>query len=98
MAKKKEVGAEIKLLKSKVLAGKAVIGTERVLKGLKARNVTISKVFLASNCPQKAKAAVQHYAKLAKVPVVDYLELDNEELGILCKKSFLISVLGIIGE
>jgi ribosomal protein L30E len=95
MAKKKEINEEIKLLKAKVQDGKAVLGTDQVIKGL--RDKSLSKVFLASNCPDGTKSDIQHYADLVNVSVVQ-LDLNNEELGVVCKKEFFISVLGIVGE
>jgi len=95
MAKKKEVAEDIKFLKSKVEEGKAVIGRAKVIKELKAKN--LNKVFLASNCPQQAKEEIKHYAGLGNVDILE-LEQNNEELGVVCKKNFFISVLGIIGE
>ena len=94
MAKKKEINEEIKLLKAKVQEDKAIIGTDRVVKEL--RKKSLSKVFLSSNCPDNTKSDIQHYADLVKVPVVQ-LDLNNEELGVVCKKEFFISVLGISG-
>lgn len=90
-----KISQDVQFLKDKVLAGKALIGSDSVLKGLRKKSV--SKIYLASNCPAKSKEEIQHYAGLAKVPIV-ILELNNEELGIVCKKSFFISALGIIGE
>ena len=43
---------------------------------------------------QNVENDISHYAKLAKVDVAK-LKLPNDELGVLCKKQFLISVLGI---
>lgn len=92
MAKKKEIKEEVKDLKSKVLAGNGIFGVENVLKALK--NKKLSKIFLADNCPQKISEDVAHYAGLSGVPIV-LLDLDNEELGIMCKKNFFVSVVGI---
>jgi uncharacterized protein len=78
-------------LKAKVEAGKAVIGKEQVLKQLRTKS--LNKVYLASNCPKDLKADLTHYAKLTKTAVVE-LDLDNEELGLFCKKNFFIAVLG----
>ncbi len=82
---------EMKDLKAKVQEGKAVIGKEQTLKFLRTKS--LQKVYLAKNCPESLKADVHHYAKLISTPVVE-LELDNEELGLFCKKNFFISVLG----
>ena len=71
---------------------KAVIGTEVVLKNLK--NKKLSKVYLASNCHEKTKKDIESYSQLVNVPIV-MLDINNEELGVFCKKHFFISVLGI---
>ncbi len=91
MAQKEDISNDLKDLKVKLQQQKVVIGADRVLKALRKNAVT--KVFLSSNCPVKTKGDVMHYAALAGVPVLQ-LELDNEELGLFCKKNFLIAVLG----
>ncbi len=91
MAKRKEIDDEIKNLKTKVQDGKAVIGTQEVLHALK--NKTIGTVYIAKNCPAKARDDLMYYANLAGITCIE-LEYTNEELGILCKKNFFISVLG----
>ena len=50
-------------------------------------------VYLASNCPQVVKEDVKHYANLYNIKVIEAKE-NNEELGVICKKHFSISVLG----
>ena len=64
----------------------------KVLKELKTK--TLIKVLLAKNCPPKLKEDVNYYAQLADIPVVE-LGQTNEELGVLCKKNFFISIVGI---
>ncbi len=83
---------DLQELKANVQEKKAVIGTERVLK--KLRGKSLRKVFLASNCPDDIKEEVQQYASLAGVPAV-VLEQNNSELGVFCKKRFMVSVAGI---
>ncbi len=77
-----------------VKEGKAVIGTSRVVKGLKLGKIT--KVFITSNCPLKIKKDIKHYAGISGAKVVQ-LKQPNTELGVLCKKPFSISVLGTKG-
>ena len=84
----------IKEIRKGIELKKAIIGTERVIKGLKKGEV--SKIFLSSNCPNDVKETIQHYSNIAKKPVVE-LEQPNDELGILCKKQFSISVIGLKG-
>lgn len=67
-------------------------GAEITLK--KLRQGKLKKIFLAANCPKNVKDDIEYYAKLSKVEVVN-LDVDNEELGTLCKKPFSISVIGI---
>jgi len=95
MVQKKENENELKLIKNRVQEGKAIIGKDRVLKELKAKH--LKKVFLAGNCPSELKEDINYYAGLVKVPVVE-LKQSNEELGVLCKKGYFISVLGLTEE
>lgn len=93
--KKNEIEENLKLIKTKAQESKAIIGSASVLKNLKLKN--LKKVFLAKNCPDNLKADILHYAQLAEVPVIS-LEQTNEELGVLCKKNFFISVVGVVEE
>lgn len=96
MARKKVITTDVlKELKARIQEGKVIIGTEQVLKRLRAK--TVQRVYLARNCPVLVKEDVMHYATLGSVPVTE-LDQTNEELGIFCKKNFFISVLGIPGE
>ncbi len=83
------------LLSSNVQEGKVILGTDRVLKLLKAKK--LSKIILARNCPAPVKDDIHYYARLANVPVIQ-AEQTNEELGILCKKNYFVAVAGILSE
>lgn len=91
MAKKKSQSEELKQLKSQLLSGKVVVGMDCVMKNLKSG--VLKRIFIASNCRQDVREDLHHYAKLQDVEVVD-VDLSNEELGILCKKNFMVSVVG----
>ena len=78
-----------KLLKSKSL----VIGTENTLKNLKLGK--IDRVIFSSNCPDKVAEDLGYYAGLSNVETVK-VPYPNEELGVICKKPFSISVLSIL--
>ena len=69
-----------------------IIGQDRVSKMIK--NKTLSKVFMASNSSEAMKTEVSRFADSASIPL-EVLDLPNDELSVLCKKQFLISVLGI---
>lgn len=94
MAKKKSAkaspAAEIRKLFE---AGKLVIGAERAAKLLKQGK--IEKVFIASNCRGDVKEDMESYARISKAELVQ-LDIENDELGIACKKPFSISVVGVV--
>jgi large subunit ribosomal protein L30e len=92
MAKKKvsDVALQIRKLMD---AGKLVIGTGRSLKMLRAGR--LSDVFLASNCTSMTEETFNKYCALAGVEVKK-LSVPSDELGIVCKKPFAISVLGVL--
>lgn len=71
---------------------KAVIGTKKVMK--KLRSGQLSAVYITSNCPEKTKKDIEYYAGLSNTKTVQ-LKRANDELGVLCKKPFSISILGI---
>ncbi|HJX05547.1 MAG TPA: ribosomal L7Ae/L30e/S12e/Gadd45 family protein [Candidatus Nanoarchaeia archaeon] len=77
-----------KMLKSTNL----IIGADRTLKAL--RNNELTKIFLASNAPEILTRDIEHYASLVKVDV-EKLEIPNDELGVVCKKPFLITCIGM---
>ena len=92
---KKEVSDDLRKLRTAVQEGTVVIGLASVEKGLQTKTVT--DIFLAANCPRGTQERIEKYAALSGIPVTK-LAQDNEELGVFCKKSFFISILGIRGE
>ena len=88
-----ELNDPLGLLRAKLLTQEVIIGKERVLKALQQGK--LSAVLLAHNCPETMRTDVEYYAKLTKTPFV-VLEQNNEEMGILCKKNFLISIVGVV--
>lgn len=88
----KEMDANISELKKLLKADKVILGTDRTLKLLKLG--TADRVFLSSNCPEDVKKDIEYYAKLSNVPLI-YLNQPNDELGILCKKPYPVSVLSV---
>ncbi|MBS3135041.1 ribosomal L7Ae/L30e/S12e/Gadd45 family protein [Candidatus Woesearchaeota archaeon] len=83
----------MKDLKEAVKEGKGlVIGTQRTLKKLKMGE--LKKVYVSSNCPKDVLDDLEHYSKLHNIPLV-VLKENNEELGVICKKPFFISVLSL---
>ncbi len=95
MAKKEITDNDLVEIKKLLKTKKLVIGTEMAVKKLKAGK--LAQVFITSNCPDKIKEDIEYYGKLGDTDVVK-LKISNDELGIVCKKPFSISVLGVIKE
>ena len=89
MAKKINAAEIKKMLK----AGNVLIGTERAIKNLKLGKV--QKVLVSSNCPTGVEKDINYYAGLsgAEFHKIDY---PNDELSVICKKPFSISVLAFL--
>lgn len=87
--------SELDLLRKKVKEKAAIIGKERTLKMLKLGK--LSKVMVAANVSKDTKEDVLHYAGVEGVDV-SVLKISNEELGVLCRKPFSISVIGLKNE
>lgn len=87
MAKK-----DIDELKKVIGTDKAIIGTDRTMKALKTGK--LAKVYEAKNISQKVKQDIEYYSEHSKTKIVE-TELTNEELGVICKKTFSISLLGV---
>lgn len=89
MAKKIDSAEIKKLMKS----GNILIGTEKTIKSLKLGK--IQKVLLSSNCPARVEKDISYYAGLGSVEF-HKLDYQNDELGVICKKPFSISVLALL--
>ena len=89
MAKQTNSSEIKKILK----AGGVILGTQRTLKSLKVGSV--KKVLMSSNCPASVEKAIMHYSALSGSES-EKLKYTNDDLGVICKKPFSISVLGIL--
>ncbi|MEK6827998.1 MAG: ribosomal L7Ae/L30e/S12e/Gadd45 family protein [Nanoarchaeota archaeon] len=87
---KKIDAAEIKKM---LKAGNIVIGTERAMKNLKLGKV--QKVLMSSNCPARVESNINYYAGLSGAELYK-LDYPNDELSVICKKPFSISVLALL--
>jgi len=68
---------------------KPIFGFDVNLKKLK--NSKIKTLYVSSNCPNKER--LEFLSKSSSIELVQLKE-DSKELGILCKKSFSVSVIG----
>jgi len=91
MVKKQESNDIKKELKKR----KFVIGTKEVIKNLKVNK--LEKIYIASNCNDNSKKELEYYSKLLKIAII-ILKQPNDELGVICKKQYSISMLGVLKE
>lgn len=72
---------------------KLIMGAERTIKALRAG--TLEKVYLANNVEEETFDDIKQFAKIADVEIIE-TDMPNDDLGVLCKKPFSISVLGVL--
>ena len=80
-------------IKKMIKTGNVIIGTGRTIKSLKLGRV--QKVLVSSNCPAGVEKDIAYYSGLsgAEMHKIDY---PNDELSVICKKPFSISVLAFL--
>ena len=81
----------MKELKKAVTENKVIIGTDRMIKLMKQGK--IKEVYLSSDCKEETKKRIKDYGKLSNTKITELSEPSNE-LGLICKKPFHISVAG----
>jgi ribosomal protein L30E len=79
-------------IKNAIETKKLVIGFDEVSKALRSK--TLKEVYYANNLPEDKIKEVQKYAELSGI-TAENANVPNDELGVICKKGFAISVLGI---
>ena len=72
---------------------KVLMGTEKVIKGIK--NKSVKTVIMSNNAPESVKADIEHYSQISEISV-NQVDMNNEELGTLCRRKHNISVLAIL--
>ena len=77
-------------LKKALKEEKVIFGTERTMKMMK--NGKVKEVIIAINCKEEVEKELNHNAEALGIKVIKSKE-NSEELGVLCKKPFAVSVL-----
>jgi len=72
---------------------KLVIGKEVAIKRLREKK--LKRIMIASNATDKTKETLHKFCNLGKVECIDTNYLAGE-LGIMCKKPYSISVIGVL--
>ncbi len=93
MGRKKEVQKDIDQIQTSIAKNKVVLGTKRTIMYL--RTGKLAKVFVTANCPAAVQEDIKTYASLSDCDMQE-LKYTNEELGVVCKKPFSISVVGLL--
>ena len=89
-AETSEIAGELKKL---LMAKRLVLGAEATIKAL--RKGGVQKVFIASNCSTLVRSDVETLCKVSGAECVS-LAQGTDEIGVMCKKPFAISVIGVI--
>ena len=79
-----------------VVEEKICIGTENTIKNLRLGK--LGKVIITSNCPKGVKEDINSLNRKEEGEGAEIINIpeNNEELGIICRKPFHVSVLGVI--
>ena len=75
--------------------GRLVLGTKETIKNMKLGK--LEKVFLTSNCPEDILKDVEHYSGISGCQT-EQLSIPNDELGVICRKEFAVSVAGLLKQ
>ena len=79
-------------IKKNLKSDKLVIGTVTTLKKIKENK--IEKVWLSSNVPESIKKDLNDYNDINAFEIIE-LGIPNEELGVLLKKQFSVSIVSL---
>ena len=92
MAKKQEIDSNVAEIKKGIEEDKAIIGANNAIKSI--TNGKISKIFITRNCPESVINDIEHFKNIASFNMKK-LKQSNTELGVICKKPYVISVIAL---
>jgi ribosomal protein L30E len=72
---------------------KTLYGTDRTIKALKRGE--LKEIVISSNCPEKTVEVIHNLASMSKTKVSKSKQ-DSVELGAACKKTFSVTVIGLL--
>lgn len=85
--------SDIDIIRKRIEKGDVTVGTKETLLNLKLGK--LEAVYVTANCPKSVVEELKHNAGNVKVTE---LKEKNDELGVLCKKPFFISVVGLLKQ
>ncbi len=83
----------VKTVRNAVDADNVILGTEETLSAV--LNGKLKFVVVASNCDAESREDLKHYTKLSGIELHEF-EGTSVELGEVCGKPFVVSMMGII--
>ena len=86
---------DINEIKKSLDSNKVIIGTNNTIRNIKIGKVL--KVYLSNNCQKNIQRDIESYSEIADIKCTT-LNKSKEDMGVICKKPFSISVLGILNE
>ncbi len=92
MAKKQDSDFVAEIRKS-IEKNKLTMGRDETVKNIKRGNIT--KVYMTNNIDTKLKEDLEYYSENFGIEIVS-LDIDQAQLGVVCKKPFPISVIGFL--
>jgi len=92
---KEQQDEQIVIIKKAIEDGKLIIGFKETMQALRQKEV--AKVITARNVEEGRMADLKDLAAVSEVELVTLTQA-NDELGVICKKPFSISVLAIKNE
>ena len=90
----------LKMAQDKLIELRKVVKTPRIILGVRRtlanlKSGKIASVYVAKNAPQMIISDVEHFAKFSDAQVVK-LDIESDELGIVCKRLHTVSVVGVL--
>ena len=82
-------------IKNNLKSKRLILGADITVKNLK--NGKLAKVFMSGNCPDAVKKDIEYYCGISGC-ASEVLDVPNDELGVVCKKMFSISVVGLLKQ
>lgn len=72
-----------------------LFGAKQTFKQIKLGK--IKEVFLADDCMPEIKEKIENYSKFSNIQI-NKMSQNKEELALICKKGFPISIIGVLNE
>ncbi len=83
----------VREIQTTLRTGKVVIGSKRTIKAIVHGKAKV--VVMAVNAPDDIRSDIEHYCKLAGVPLIIFRGT-SWDLGAICNKPFMVAALAVL--